>query len=126
MDKAPTVFQTWRAEIEAELADAITEMDDAEAELSAATEAASIAKTQHHAIASMFARRDLNRPLAGALRDRLHGAVEVARQPQGRFARAQEALETARRSVDDRRSALEQLDKIAPRPASEPEMAEPA
>lgn len=113
-------FQTWRTEIETELAEARRELADAEAALAEARIARDNVAAQRDALHQAVA--PIGRNLAGALGARLGRGDEALRQAEMLIAQAAGAANNAAVKVADLADALSQISKLLapPEPVDEP------
>ena len=118
---ASETIAAWRQEIATELAEARAQLADAEVEAESAEAAAPAATAAHDAITKALGILG-QRPLATALARRIEDGADEARRAAGRLARARVAVKSLRLRIDDLRTALEQIDTIAP--AVNPEAAD--
>jgi septal ring factor EnvC (AmiA/AmiB activator) len=115
------IFDTWRAEIVAELDAARVALATDQAALTAAEGNVVTAKQERRALADAIAKLGPNPTIASSLHWRVVEHEAKLRQVDAAVVAARNGVKTSHAKIKDYEEALEQLDRIAP-PASAPEV----
>jgi hypothetical protein len=125
------ILQGWKAEIEAERADAAASLVDAAAVLAAAITARDVARVEHLRVANIIgglvadnaaAARYFGQPQAGfpaALARRAQPTEQTLHRAEGAVTYAKQVVENARRTVEDLDEALTRIARAIARAAGE-------
>ena len=106
------IFNAWRSEIIAELAEAETELSAGQEALRAAEAEAASAKAERRALTDALANLPIGIPMATALRLRLQDHENRLRDADGAVVRCRGAVKLAHHRIADLRQALTQLDEL--------------
>jgi hypothetical protein len=110
MTAVAELFETWRGELAADLAEAEQALAGAVADLTAAEGAHDAARVEHQALRAAIA--PLRSPIASALAARVRGGDEGLHDAASAAGRARAVVIAGRERVADLRQALQQIDQL--------------